>query len=193
MEKKQNTDLFKMVPGVCCGRKDALDLDGDAVQTEKKILNAELLVIDLTSCARCVPTGNELKRSISLLAPVADALGIELKYREIVIQTAQEAKALGLLSSPTIRLNGRDIVPAIHESLCESCVDLTEDGTLVNCRVWHYRGKVYNAAPLPLLIEAIMRAMLDIDTPPVVPEPIAVLPENIQRYFDHKRPITPNC
>jgi hypothetical protein len=40
------------------------------------------------------------------------------------------------------------------------------------------------------LTEAIMRAILDIDTPPVVPERMAVLPENLRRYFDHKRPVT---
>lgn len=190
MEKKQNTDLLNMAPEVGCGCNDAAGACTGTATAEKKTLNVELLVIDLTSCKRCVPTGNELKRAVGLLAPVAEVLGIELNYREAIVRTEQEAKALALMSSPTIRLNGRDIVPDIRESLCESCCDLTEDGTLVNCREWHYRGKIYYAAPLPLLTEAIMRAMLDIDTPPVVPESMAVLPENLRRYFDHKRPVT---
>ncbi len=193
MEKKLNTKLFKMVPEGGCGCNDTAGGNAEEARDVKKILNVELLVIDLTSCARCVPTGGQLKQAVGLLAPVAEALGIELKHREIVVQAPQEAKALGFLSSPTIRLNGRDIAQDIRESLCESCGDLTENNTLVDCREWHYRGKVYSAAPLPLLIEAIMAAMLDIDAPPVTPEPIAELPENLQRYFDHKRPAARCC
>ena len=187
MEKKLNTELFKMAPEGGCGCNDTAGGNAEEAPDVKKILNVELLVIDLTSCARCVPTGGQLKQAVDLLAPVAEALGIELKHREIVVKTPQEAKALGFLSSPTIRLNGRDIAQDIRESLCESCGDLTENNTLVDCREWHYRGKVYSAAPLPLLIEAIMAGMLDIDTPPVTPEPISELPENLQRYFDHKK------
>ena len=128
-------------------------------------------MIDLSTCKRCVPTGDQLKRAVSLLTPAAEALGIELKHHEIVVQTPQEAKEHALLSSPTIRLNGRDIAQDIRESLCESCGDLTDNNTLVDCREWHYRGKVYFAAPLPLLVEAIMAALLDIDTRRSFPRP----------------------
>lgn len=183
MEKKLNTELFKMAPEA--GRAEGNS--ADQAPGAKKTLNVDLLAIDLTSCRRCVPTGDQLKRAVDLLTPVAEALGIELKYREIIVQTAVEAKANALLSSPTIRLNGRDIAQDIRESLCESCGDLTVNDTLVDCREWHYRGKVYYAAPVPLLIEAIMAAMLDIDATPTTPEPIAELPENLQRYFDNKK------
>jgi hypothetical protein len=46
---------------------------------------------------------------------------------------------------------------------------------------------VYYAAPLPLLVEAIMRAMLEIDRLLVDPSPLAELPGNMQRYFANKR------
>jgi hypothetical protein len=32
-----------------------------------------------------------------------------------------------------------------------------------------------------------MDAMLNMDTPPVVPSPLEELPENLQRYFDDKK------
>ena len=156
-------------------------------------MNIDLIVIDLSSCKRCVPTGDQLKRAVDLLGPVADVLEIELKHREIVAQTPQEAMNHALLSSPTIRLNGHDIAQDIRESLCESCGDLTNGNTLVDCREWHYRDKVYFAAPLPLLVEAIMGAMLNIDSPPIVPAPITELPENLQRYFDNKRQTKSCC
>lgn len=171
----------------------AVDLGAQRSETWKaapvisKVLNVELLVIDLNICQRCVPTGEQLKIAVRLLAPVADALGIELRHHEVVVQTPEQAKEKALLSSPTIRLNGRDVAQDIRESKCESCGDLTNNNTTVDCREWHYRGEVYSAAPLPLLIESIMDAMLNMDTPPVVPSPLVELPENLQRYFDDKK------
>jgi hypothetical protein len=159
----------------------------------KKILNIDLLVVDLSTCKRCVPTGDQLRAAVRLLAPVAEALGIEFRHHEIVVQTPQEAKDRALLSSPTIRVNGRDIAQDIRESLCESCGDLTNNNTKVDCREWHYRGKVYFAAPLPMLIESIMGAMLNIDAPPVIPEPLEELPENLQRYFSDKKQTAGCC
>jgi hypothetical protein len=153
-----------------------------------KVLNIDLLVIDLQTCARCVPTRDQLQTATRLLAPVAEALGIELRYRTIVVQTSEEARGHGLLTSPTIRLNGHDIAQDIRESACESCGDFTDNNTIVDCREWHYRGRVYSATPLPLLLEAIMGAMLTIDDiPPVVPAALTELPQNLQRYFDNKK------
>lgn len=156
-------------------------------QEMRKVLNVDLLVIDLNTCKRCVPTGDQLRTAVQLLKPVADALGIALRHNEIVVQTAAEAKVNALLSSPTIRLNGRDIAQDIRESVCESCGDLTNN-TSIDCREWHYRGKVFPYAPLPLLVEAIMGALLNIDEMPlVVPAPLEELPENLQRYFDDRK------
>lgn len=189
MKNKQDTELFKLAPegGCGCNTADTPNDENNEAKATKKVLNVELLAIDLSSCKRCVPTGDQLKRAVSLLTPVAVALGIELRHREIVIQTPQESKEHALLTSPTIRLNGRDIAQDIRESLCESCGDLTDNNTLVDCREWHYRGRIYSAAPLPLLIESIMGAMLNMDMPQVVPSPLEELPENLQRYFNDKK------
>ncbi|MFO7529685.1 MAG: DUF2703 domain-containing protein [Marinobacter sp.] len=157
-------------------------------QATRKVLNVDLLVIDLDTCKRCVPTGDQLRAAVQILKPVADALGITLQHHEIVVQTPAEAKANALLSSPTIRLNGRDIAQDIRESECESCGEFTTSNASVDCREWHYRGEVFLYAPLPLLAEAIMGAMLNIDEMPlVVPEPLEELPENLQRYFDNRK------
>ena len=168
--------------------KKSLSSAAKKEQTSRKVLNVDLLVIDLETCKRCVPTGDQLKVAVNLLAPVAGALGIDLRHHEIIVQTPAEAKAHALLSSPTIRLNGRDIAQDIRESECESCGDLTINNTSVDCREWHYRGQVYPAAPVPMLVEAIMGAMLNIDQiSPVVPAQLEELPENLQRYFNNKK------
>lgn len=153
----------------------------------KRTLQVELLAIDLCSCKRCVPTGEQLKKALEILAPVAEVLEIDLEYREIVVGNPEEAKAHGLVTSPTIRLDGRDIAQDIRESECESCGDLTENNTRVDCREWVYRGQAYPAAPLPLLVEAIMGAMLDRDVPSVAPGPVDELTENLLRFFDNKK------
>jgi hypothetical protein len=168
--------------------KESISSDTWKGQTLQKVLNVDLLVIDLNVCKRCVPTGEQLRSAVDLLTQVAEALEIDLRYHEIVVKTPAEAKENALLTSPTIRLNGRDIAHDIRESECESCGDLTENNTSVDCREWHYRGKVYFAAPIPMLVEAIMGAMLKIDElPPVDPVPLEELPENLQRYFDNKK------
>jgi hypothetical protein len=168
--------------------KESFSSETNKEQMSRKVLNVDLLAIDLNTCKRCVPTGDQLKVAVNLLAPVAEVLGIDLRHHEIVVQTPAEAKVHALLSSPTIRLNGRDIVHDIRESECESCGDLTINNMSIDCREWHYRGKVYPAAPVPLLVEAIMGAMLNIDEgSPVVPASLEELPENLQRYFDNKK------
>lgn len=174
----------------CCGTSTQhAGAEASVRETPRRRLNIELLVIDLETCARCVPTGERLRAAIRLLAPAAEALGIGLTYRETVVQTAEEAKARALLSSPTIRINGRDIAQDIRESECESCGDLTDNGVGVDCREWHYRGQVYSAAPLPFLVETLMDAMLGLDDAPLVATvPLNELPENLQRFFDNKRP-----
>lgn len=158
-----------------------------AVPAATKTLNVELLVIDLSTCSRCVPTGEQLKAAVGLLEPVAGQLGIELRYIEHVVTTPEEAKARALLSSPTIRLNGRDMAQDIRESACASCGDLTANDTVVDCREWHYRGEVFTAAPLPMLLEQIMQAMIKIDELPMDdPPPLEVLPANLQKFFANK-------
>lgn len=187
----------QILGGVCgCGCNSSTSntacgpavVESGELQEVRKILNVDLIVIDLSTCKRCVPTGDQLRATVKLLTPVAEALGIELRHHETVVQTPVEAKEIALLSSPTIRLNGRDIAQDIRESLCESCGDLTDNNTNVDCREWHYRGKVYSAAPIALLVEALMEAMLKIDEiPPVAPAPLKDLPENLRRYFDNKK------
>jgi hypothetical protein len=155
----------------------------EADQRKRRILRVELLAVDLKTCARCVPTGKRLEAALGLLREVAEALGIELEYSPKVVASRDEALRRALRTSPTIRLNGRDIDPEVAESACESCGRIA-GGALVNCREWRYRGKTYSAAPLSLLLESLMSAMLHLDALPLVqPEPLAVLPESLEVFF----------
>jgi len=158
----------------------------------RRTLTIELLVIDMKTCTRCVPTGARLAEAVRLLTPIAESLGIELVERMTLVGTPGEARRRALVSSPTIRINGRDIAQDIRESRCESCGEIAGGGASIDCREWHYKGTVYSAAPLPMLLEAIMRAMLDIDAIPMVePRPLAELPDNLVRFF--RGGASPSC
>ena len=79
-------------------------------------------------------------------------------------------------------------LPCSFTSVCESCGDLTDDNTVVDCREWHYRGKVCSYAPLAMLLEVIMGAMMNIDKePPVAPAPLDELPDNLKSYFANRK------
>lgn len=174
----------------CCGGTPTASATSEdsRIEAAPRMLHVELLVIDLATCARCVPTGSQLREALELVTPLGDALGIRLDYRETIVETAEEAKARALLSSPTIRFNGRDIAQDIRESECESCGDLTDNNTSIDCREWHYRGRVYTAAPVPFLVEKLMEAMLELDQmPAATAEPLAELPANLQLYFANKK------
>ena len=145
-----------------------------------RVVSVELLAIDLCSCARCVPAAGSVRRAVELLEPVARELRIDLRHSERVIADAAEARSVGLVSSPTIRLNGHDIAGELRESECASCGG-------IDCRDWPYRGESYPEPPLPFLLETIMQAMLEPDSWPVTaPERLSELPENLQRFFDSK-------
>jgi hypothetical protein len=74
--------------------KESVSSETMKEQISRKILNVDLLVIDLNTCKRCVPTGDQLGVAVHLLAPVAEALGIDLRRHEIVVQTQQRRRSM---------------------------------------------------------------------------------------------------
>ncbi len=153
----------------------------------RRTLRIDLFAIDLTSCARCVPSAGVLEKAIDALKPVAAILGIDIVHEARVIETREEALAVGLKSSPTILVNGRDVAGELRESVCESCGDIAGGADTVDCREWLYRGEVHCTPPAAMLVEAIMDEMLHIDSrPPAVVEPAESLPENLERFFASK-------
>lgn len=149
-----------------------------------RTLAVDLLALDLRTCARCVPTEDTVRKAIRLVEPAAAAMGIRIRFSARVIRDAAEAIDAGFESSPTIRINGRDIAGALHESVCESCGDIAGACGDICCRDWSYRGRTWHSPPLPFLLESLMRALADLDDlPPVKPAPLSALPENLRRFF----------
>ncbi|KYH33426.1 DUF2703 domain-containing protein [Neomoorella mulderi] len=181
--------------GCCCGvpspgspEKTAGQEIGTSLVTQdnQRTLDIEFLYLDLDACTRCRGTGRNLEEALNEVAGVLQATGIKVNLKKIHVQTEEQALALGFVSSPTIRINGRDIQLEVRESLCESCGDLC--GEDVDCRVWVYQGKEYTEAPKGMIIEAILKHVygggMEAPAEREVPKE---LPDNLKRFFAAKR------
>ncbi|MBK6487258.1 MAG: DUF2703 domain-containing protein [Gemmatimonadetes bacterium] len=84
-------------------------------------LNVELLALDLNTCTRCTGSRASIDAALALVKPVLDAAGIKSRVHLRVIETEEQARQYRFVASPTIRVNGLDIAPALHESHCDSC------------------------------------------------------------------------
>lgn len=147
----------------------------------KKIL-IEYLYLDLVTCDRCVGTDQVVEQVIDMIRPLLQEAGYAVGYCKKKMATAEDAVKHRFLSSPTIRVNGRDICDTVLENDCGCCGDIS--GTQVDCRVFEYEGKHYEVPPKAMLIEAILkRAFLPQKKADSVPYR---LPENLKRFYEGK-------
>src|SRR5215208_209234 len=98
-------------------------------------LKLELLALDLTSCGRCTRTGENLDAAVTTVAAYLRETSVHVRVEKHVVGSAAEAERLRFASSPTIRLNGRDIAVELRESGCADCGEGCGCGGGVNCRV----------------------------------------------------------
>ena len=92
----------------CCGVEGYVTPKGDN-QTVKRHLDIEFLYLDLSACERCQGTNGSLEGALADVARVLELSGVEVTLQKIHVQTEEQARTLGFVSSPTIRINGRDI------------------------------------------------------------------------------------
>ncbi|MGQ9824153.1 MAG: DUF2703 domain-containing protein [Desulfotomaculales bacterium] len=152
------------------------------LQTGEKRVEIEFLYLGTSVCTRCQGTEEAPEEAVDEVARVLKAAGIALTVRKIPVQSEEQAREPGFVSSPTIRVNGRDIQPEAKETLCESCGDLC--GEDVDCRVWVYQGKEYTSPPKALIIDAILREVYG-GAPANRPAPpkAGAVPDNLKKFF----------
>lgn len=122
-----------------------------------RTVTVDFLFLDRVDCDRCRETEESLETAIERVRPLFEEIGATIDYRRIHVDSIDAAKQTELDVSPTIRIDGRDVQPEFASSSCESCTDIAEGETVVDCRDWVYRGETYEVAPVPLLIEALLR------------------------------------
>lgn len=157
-----------------------------------RVIDVELLALDLTACTRCVGSLANIEAAVAAVRPVLEATGARVTVCKRIIESEEEARRLRFVSSPTIRVNGWDIAPEVLESPCQSCTELCGCAGGTSCRVWRYRGAEYQEAPAGLIMEAVLREVLTADSLP--PRPAVndpEVPDNLRRFFQGKAAPTP--
>ena len=84
------------------------------------MLRIDSLFLDLTTCTRCRGADRSLESALEVARDVLTAAGTEVEVNKIHVESATKARELGFVSSPTIRVNGRDIALELRESSCGS-------------------------------------------------------------------------
>lgn len=174
----------------CCVSPDgavnaATTADRDAAG--QAVMEVELLALDLNTCDRCTGTDAAIEAAVTELRPALAAAGVELRFRKTVVHTAEQATALRFQSSPTVRIDGRDLPIEFRESRCGDCTTLCGGAAGTDCRVWIWRGREYTEAPKGLLVDAILRAYPRAGAEPEPARAGFVLPDNLGRFFEAKR------
>jgi len=158
----------------CCG-SSAAEVEG------KRQIVIDFLYLDVTVCTWCKGTEESLNESLSDVSAVLQASGVEVIVNRIHVDSEEKAERLRFASSPTIRVNGRDIQLDGKESKCDSCGDLCGDD--VDCRVWVYHGKEYTSPPKAMIIDAILREVYGQAATVAVASDKFVVPDNLKKFF----------
>lgn len=122
-------------------------------------ISVEYLFLDLKTCDRCIGTDQVLEEVIKELAPAMELAGYSFEYKKTEMTTAKIAEDYQFLSSPTIRVNGKDICQSVKESCCGCCSDIS--GSDVDCRVFEYNGETYEVPPKAMIAEAILQTVFE--------------------------------
>lgn len=157
----------------CCG-------EPATKEAAKRQVVIDFLYLDLEVCTWCKGTGDSLDGALAQVASVLQASGAEVVVNRIHVDCEEKAVQHRFASSPTIRVNGRDIQMEGKESKCESCGDLCGDE--VDCRIWLYQGKEYTSPPPAMIVDAILREVYGQPTTAAASEPFE-LPDNLRKFF----------
>ena len=177
----------------CCAGEGDVTLEGEA-KTAGRRMDIEFLYLDLSVCERCQGTESSLEGALAEVARVLELAGVAVTLRRVHVQTEQQARDLGFVSSPTLRINGRDIQMLrgnpldVKESPCNCGGCLC--GQDIDCRDWVFEGKEYETPPVALIVDAILReAFASVDGTPATSTLAVDLPDNLKKFFAAKRGI----
>jgi hypothetical protein len=164
-----------------------------ALATDSRHLDIEFLFLELDSCGRCTSTDRTLGAALEIVTPALRAMGVTVSLTKELIHDENQARRLGFVASPTIRINGHDIAAELIESQCDACTDACGCGGSIACRDWLYEGERHTEPPLGLIVEAIMTHA---SRPSAVEEPARHphdVPPNLRRFFAAKSGPDPAC
>lgn len=148
-------------------------------KTEKQ-LRIEFLYLDLDACSRCQDTEEKLDQAMALLMGPLATMGYKMQVEKVNVNTLALAEAWRFESSPTIRVNGWDILGEVKENRCSDCSDIS--GVETTCRVFEYDGGTYDNPPTGMILEGILKHLFQ---PAKAPETAAFeVPDNLKAFYE---------
>ena len=144
-------------------------------------LAIEFLYLDLDTCTRCQGAEANLDAAIAEAAAQLGARGAPVTVEKVHVETLEQARALRFAASPTIRVNGRDVALEVKENACDACSAIAQ--APVTCRAWPYEGAEHAVPPVPMIVEALLRAAAD---GPAAEPPAPLDEANLARFFAGK-------
>jgi len=84
------------------------------------------------------------KEALKLIESVVRESRMEISIKNTKVSSVTEAKRLKFPGSPTVRINGVDIDPAVKET----------EG-YVGCRIYRYKGRMYEYPPREMIKSAL--------------------------------------
>jgi hypothetical protein len=149
-----------------------------------RLVEIDLLALDLNTCTRCSGTLANTEKALEILRPALEATGTQVRFTKTLVTSEAQARQHRFVSSPTLRIDGRDLAFETLESRCDSCTDLCGGAEGTDCRVWQYQGEEYTEAPVGLIVEALLKVMgAGTDTPSVAAPAYEGVPANLKRFF----------
>jgi hypothetical protein len=184
--------LFASAPSLwvaeCARREDSLMAVEPIAPTggsqTPETLRIDFLFLDLTTCTRCLAADRSIASALDVVRDVLRASGVAVEVDKVLVDSAERARALRFVSSPTIRVDGRDVALGVRESSCgsEACTDGC--GDQIACRVWVHRGQEYTEPPVAMIVEAILAHVYGGTRSGVASVAEAFeLPQNLARFF----------
>jgi Domain of unknown function (DUF2703) len=151
------------------------------------MLRIDFLFLDRTTCTRCLGAARRIEAALAAARDALTAAGTEVELNKIHIESAAQARELRFVSSPMIRVGGRDVALELRESPCgsEACTDGC--GESIDCRMSVHDGREHTEPPVELIRDAILTEIhrgAAVEREPD-PDPYE-LPENLKRFFTAK-------
>src|SRR5687768_1961969 len=145
-------------------------------------LAIDFMYLDLETCTRCRDTDANLEAALTEVGRALNAAGVGVSVRKTRVASAEQARARGCITSPTIRVNGTDIALDLRESSCAECDEVCAcDGT-IDCRLWVWQGQEHTEAPSAMIVDAILREVYGGGERAIAPLPVEAMSENLARF-----------
>jgi hypothetical protein len=107
--------------------------------------------------------------------------GYSVELRKIEMNSPEIAEKYRFVSSPTIRVSGRDIGGTVRENGCGCCSEIS--GADVDCRVFEYDGENFEVPPKEMLAQGILKAIFDASS---AEQNEYELPKNLKTFYEGK-------